>query len=70
MGFLSSTVNAIFHPLNTVKSGVAKVESAFEQIINVIVGVFETSMGILVIGGTCVLLLLAKHPKLLLLPAL
>ena len=71
MGFLSGAINAIFYPAviagKVVSGGGKKVKSGIDGIIDTIEAFFQVSMAFIIIGGTTVLLLLAKNPKLALL---
>jgi len=71
MGFLHKAINTLFYPAvaagKAISSGGKKVESAFDGIVSGIAMFLETSMGVILLGGTVALLLLAKNPKLALL---
>lgn len=71
MGFLHKAISTLFYPAvaagKVISSTGKKVESSFDSIINTIAIFFETSLGVLVIGGMTVVLLLAKNPRLALL---
>lgn len=71
MGFLHKAVNAIFYPAvvagKVASSAGKKVESVFDGILDTIVMFVESSLGLLLIGGTTALLLLARNPKMALL---
>lgn len=71
MGFLQKTLKTLFYPATAaakaISSGGKKVESVFDGILDGIAMFFETGMGIVLLGGTVALLLLAKNPKLALL---
>lgn len=67
MGFLHKAVSTLFYPAvaagKVVSAGGKKVESSIERLINDIVIFFQTSAGILLLGGVTAVLILAKNPK-------
>ena len=71
MGFLHQAINVLFYPAvaakKVVTGGGKKVESFIDKLINDIAIFIQSGLGILLIGGTTALLLLAKNPKLALL---
>lgn len=71
MGFLHQAINVLFYPAvaagKVISSGGKKAESFIDKLINDIVVFVQSGLGILLIGGTTALLLLAKNPRLALL---
>lgn len=71
MGFLHKAINTLFYPAVTagkVVSGAGKkVESSIDKMINTVVLFFQSGMALAILGGVSALLLLAKHPRALLL---